>query len=135
MDELDAVAIGAGVAGLVAAARLGRAGQRVVVLEARERVGRRIWTLRERGWARPVELGAEFIHGGNPVLDRLPHAAGIAPRPAPQREWLVRGGERKAADDAWDRIDGVMRRIGRRFRGSFAEWLERASDPAGVAGE
>src|SRR5438046_2981696 len=59
----DVVVIGAGMAGLAAAGRLSRAGLRVVVVEARERIGGRVHTLRESDWPVPVEAGAEFIHG------------------------------------------------------------------------
>ncbi|HTO97675.1 MAG TPA: FAD-dependent oxidoreductase [Myxococcales bacterium] len=55
--------IGAGVAGLAAARELGRRGREVVVLEARDRIGGRIHTVRERGWPVPLEAGAEVIHG------------------------------------------------------------------------
>jgi monoamine oxidase len=55
--------IGGGVAGLAAARELARAGQNVILLEARGRLGGRIFTrLADRT---PIELGAEFIHGGN----------------------------------------------------------------------
>ncbi len=62
------VVIGAGLSGLSAARDLARAGKRVVVLEARERIGGRIWTSRQ--WPTlPVDLGASWIHGvkGNPL--------------------------------------------------------------------
>src|SRR5689334_3606161 len=55
--------IGAGAAGLAAADRLARAGMAVTVLEARDRIGGRIQTIREAGWPVPIEAGAEFIHG------------------------------------------------------------------------
>lgn len=64
--KYDAIVIGGGVAGLVAGRALAEAGRRVVILEARDRVGGRIWTRRtflENGESLPVELGAEFIHG------------------------------------------------------------------------
>ena len=53
--------IGAGMAGLTAARQLAEAGRKVLVLEARDRVGGRILTLRDQGEI--LELGAEFIHG------------------------------------------------------------------------
>ena len=67
MDAFDTIVIGAGVAGLTAARLLTGAGQRVVVLEARDRVGGRVWTDR-RGDA-ATDLGASWIHGvtGSPV--------------------------------------------------------------------
>lgn len=58
--------VGAGVAGLIAAVRLAKAGYDVIVLEARERVGGRILTA-HAGDA-TVELGAEFVHGEPPEL-------------------------------------------------------------------
>src|SRR5262245_61909506 len=59
----DTLVLGAGAAGLAAAARLAEAGQSVLVLEARDRVGGRVWTQPAAGLDLPLELGAEFIHG------------------------------------------------------------------------
>ena len=61
--------VGAGAAGLAAAATLSDAGVEVVMLEARDRIGGRIWTDDSLGV--PVDLGASWIHGldGNPVTD------------------------------------------------------------------
>lgn len=61
MDQFDTIVIGAGVAGLTAARLLTDAGRRVVVLEARDRVGGRIWTDRADGLV--TDLGASWIHG------------------------------------------------------------------------
>jgi len=58
--DCDILVIGAGAAGLSCAQTLGRAGKRVIVLEADDRIGGRVRTSRERG---VVETGAEFIHG------------------------------------------------------------------------
>lgn len=58
--DLDVIVIGAGAAGLACAQELVKAGKRVVILEARNRIGGRVHTIRERG---VVEAGAEFIHG------------------------------------------------------------------------
>lgn len=57
----DVVVIGAGMAGLSAALRLSEEGLSVTIVEARERVGGRIFS--ERVGDCNVEMGAEFIHG------------------------------------------------------------------------
>jgi monoamine oxidase len=62
--------IGAGLAGLAAAQELMRAGHQVVVLEARDRIGGRVWTSNK--WPDlPLDLGATWIHGttDNPLSD------------------------------------------------------------------
>jgi monoamine oxidase len=59
----DVVIIGAGMAGLAAAGDLGRAGLSVCILEARERIGGRVFTQRDPECDSPIELGTEFIHG------------------------------------------------------------------------
>ena len=61
--QAEVIVIGAGAAGLAAAASLARAGRSVLVLEARSRIGGRCLTLRHPSLEAPVELGAEFIHG------------------------------------------------------------------------
>ena len=56
------IVIGAGVAGLAAARALHSAGAKVVVLEARDRIGGRIHTDRST-FGIPIELGAQYIQG------------------------------------------------------------------------
>ena len=69
MEHLDTIVIGAGMAGVTCARLLSDAGRRVVVLEARDRVGGRMLTDRSRGF--PVDLGASWIHGidGSPLWE------------------------------------------------------------------
>lgn len=67
MKNFDTIVIGAGVSGLTAARLLVQAGQRVVILEARDRIGGRTWTERSDGFV--CDRGASWIHGieGNPL--------------------------------------------------------------------
>ncbi len=69
METVDTVVIGAGVSGLTAARFLVLAGQRVVVLEARDRIGGRTHTVHVDGVS--TDLGASWIHGvdDNPLAD------------------------------------------------------------------
>jgi monoamine oxidase len=73
---LKALVVGAGLAGLVAADELQRARAEVVVLEARDRVGGRVWSRRLDNGA-VVEMGAEFILPGNTAIRELAERFGL----------------------------------------------------------
>jgi monoamine oxidase len=63
----DVLVLGAGIAGLAAARTLTDKGLSVIVLEARNRIGGRMWT--DSSLGTPLDLGASWIHGvkGNPI--------------------------------------------------------------------
>lgn len=61
MEHVDTIIVGAGVSGLTAARLLARTGRRVIVLEARDRVGGRVHTERRDGLV--TDVGASWIHG------------------------------------------------------------------------
>lgn len=65
--ETEVCVVGAGYAGLTAARRLAQAGVDVTVLEARDRVGGRVWTRRSEGGI-PLDMGGTFI---GPHQDRI----------------------------------------------------------------
>src|SRR4051794_143135 len=73
---MRAVVVGAGLAGLVAADELARCGAEVVVLEARSRVGGRVWSQTLPNGA-VVEMGAEYILPGNTEILELVDRFGL----------------------------------------------------------
>jgi len=106
----DVVVIGAGAAGLTAARALAEAGRSVLVLEARDRIGGRIWTRREPDTGTPIELGAEFIHGESPQTLRLLHEAGQAALDAAGAHWtLLHGRLQQRTEDLFDQVQKAMK--------------------------
>jgi NADPH-dependent 2,4-dienoyl-CoA reductase/sulfur reductase-like enzyme len=99
--------IGAGAAGLAAARHLAGAGIDVSVLEARDRIGGRVWTRRVDGLPVPVEMGAEFLHGETRALDQEIEAAGLLALDIAGRRWASRAGQLSLLDDFWERLDVV----------------------------
>jgi monoamine oxidase len=91
-DSADVVVIGAGMAGVSCARALASGGARVIVLEARQRVGGRVWSIRDLAEA-PVEAGAEFIHGVGAATWGDARSAGLRMQKAPNRySWFNLGG-------------------------------------------
>ncbi len=78
--EADVAVVGAGAAGLAAAARLVAEGREVVVLEARDRVGGRLWNTEIGGEAN--ELGGEWVAPYHARLHELLPDLGIELFPA-----------------------------------------------------
>ncbi len=74
--EADVCVVGAGLAGLTAARRLSQAGQSVVVLEARDRVGGRVWTQSTQGGV-PVDMGGCFVGPDHERMHALAKEMGV----------------------------------------------------------
>ena len=85
------------------AMKLSQSRQKVVVLEALNRIGGRIHTLHDPAFKSPVELGAEFIHGNLPVTLGLLKEAGIPYTESGGQFWNASGGELKQAT-GWRRL-------------------------------
>src|SRR5262245_46550605 len=97
-QHYDVVVIGAGAAGLAAAERLAAAGLSIVIVEARDRVGGRIHTVRPAGWPVPVEAGAEFIHGQAEAIWSVARSANVQTREVSANDLRAVGGRRQASD-------------------------------------
>lgn len=62
-EHFDIIVIGAGASGLCAARELTRVKMKILILEARDRIGGRMYTNIPQNFTSPIERGAEFIHG------------------------------------------------------------------------
>jgi monoamine oxidase len=118
----DVIVVGAGAAGVAAARRLQDAGKRVIVLEARSRIGGRAWTQVVDG--HPLDLGCGWLHSA----DRNPWSAIARDRgleidrtPPPwTRPSLAIGFSRADQRDFRSALDGFYERV--------AEVAERGQD-------
>jgi monoamine oxidase len=121
--QFDVVILGAGAAGLSAAVELASAGKLVTILEARDRIGGRMFTRHDL--TSPVELGAEFIHGFAPEIFGPLQQHGITIEEVHGQTWSQRNGE-LCACDFFEETDKIL--AGMTDDGPdepFAAWLER----------
>jgi monoamine oxidase len=107
----EVIVVGAGVAGLAAARELRAAGLSVLLLEARDRIGGRVLTLRDERLPLPIELGAEFIHGSAPETMEIVRDAKLTACDVTGQHWRADRGKLARVDDLWQRLDRVMRRL------------------------
>jgi monoamine oxidase len=106
---LDAVVVGAGAAGLVAARELARGGLAVRVLEARSRVGGRAWTERETFEA-PIDRGCAWLHAAdrNPWTDYARrHGFTVTERSPDWQQWI---GHERVSTELRARLDADWNR-------------------------
>src|SRR5205807_7414846 len=104
-NAADVLIIGAGASGLAAARDLSVAGRKVIVLEARGRIGGRIFTHKDPASPIPIELGAEFMHGKSPALWRLAERAHLKLQQTSERHWYFEDGKLSKSRDFWRKIE------------------------------
>src|SRR5439155_17365713 len=125
--SFDVAILGAGAAGLAAAQRLSLAGKSVILLEARDRIGGRIHSLRDPRFPLPVDPGAEFIHGRDSETFQLLRASNSAAYVADGEHWHFLNGWLTKLDDFWTELDKILGRLDRLGKKdmSFAEFVKR----------
>ncbi|MBN8581881.1 MAG: FAD-dependent oxidoreductase [Anaerolineae bacterium] len=107
----DVIVLGAGIAGLAAARTLTDKGLSVIVLEARDRVGGRMWTDSSLGL--PLDLGASWIHGvkGNPIT-KLVKQFGVKTIPTDDENGIAFAADGSALpDDEFTRMEALFEDI------------------------
>ena len=132
-EHHEVVVLGGGCAGLAAAAALAEKGVDVALLEARSRLGGRVWTLHADG--EPIELGAEFVHGEAPRTVAIARQGDVAFEEVRSAQRWLRGGTLVEAPDLTRSLHAAVEataRVDRREPDrSFAEALAaaRVDDP------
>src|SRR5947207_7221695 len=105
--------IGAGVAGLAAARQLAKAGVQVTILEARNRIGGRVHTIRDPRLPIPVELGAEFMHGTPKELWNIVREENLMLGSLEGDNWCSENHSLQKCNDFWPRWEKVAKQLKR----------------------
>jgi monoamine oxidase len=111
MGDRDVLIIGAGAAGLAAAKELSEAGWKVIVLEARDRIGGRIYTIHDHHVGIPIELGAEFIHGKAAEILNVLHKTGLMFYDVAERHWYLHNNALKDSQEFWEPLSKTMEKL------------------------
>jgi monoamine oxidase len=106
---MDVLIIGAGAAGLAAWRELQSERLNVAILEARPRLGGRIFT--HRSMPTPIELGAEFIHGKPPAIWSLLQMAHLDALEIPGVRMVSDAGTLYFDINFWKATEKINRRI------------------------
>lgn len=126
-ERRDIAIVGGGVAGLTAAYRLSRAGQRVTLYEASDRLGGRMFTRRDFNEdGQFCELGGELVDADHTALRNLAGELGVEiQRVAPEdgEEFYFVGGRLRTQRDMIDPATG---------RGAFARLAARIAEDQGA---
>jgi monoamine oxidase len=115
------VVAGAGLAGLAAARELERDGASVIVMEARDRVGGRVHTIRQ-GFAggQHAEAGADLIEGEQVGVRELASSLGLELAPILKTGWGFHGGH--ASRSATPRAPDIFERAATRLAAEIRDY-------------
>ncbi|MBK0868970.1 FAD-dependent oxidoreductase [Saccharopolyspora sp. HNM0986] len=130
-EQADVVVVGAGIAGLITARELGRKGLRVTVLEARDRLGGRVWTDHRLG--RDLEIGGTWLHWVQPHAwsEVTRYGLEVTRGPRPEQAYWLAGDEVRTGS-----LDGFMELIDPGMRGLLDQtmrWIPRPDSPLSAA--
>jgi monoamine oxidase len=124
--QADVLVIGAGIAGIAAAHELCGNGLSVLLLEARDRVGGRIWTLHPASLNAAIELGAEFVHGRPPQFWKVLRRAGLKAEKLTGEMWCRDRKGLQRCEELFSEVDKIFDSMKKEARDrSFADFLRR----------
>lgn len=126
----DVIVVGAGVAGMAAAVELAHVGLRVEIVEARDRIGGRVFSKRDSVANAPIELGAEFIHGRPPEIVDILRELDIDPIPSSGEDWCEKE-DQLTPCDLFSNVDALLEKMDDNGPDeSFLEFIERCCPQA-----
>lgn len=121
----DVIVIGAGAAGMAAAVELGKSGLSVLIMEARDRIGGRIFTQWDPVLDVPIEMGAEFIHGKSKEIWELLQKHKVPVLEVRGGSWCSRKG-RLSQCDFFSEVDEILGKMDDQSADeSFLDFLQR----------
>ena len=137
------VVVGAGLAGLSAARQLEKDGARVIILEARDRVGGRVQTVRGIfASGQHAEAGADLIEGEQTLVLELASALGLKPKRILRQGFSYYGPDRRGrlrvwqGPGSWGEAAKRLRSESERYNAACRQWnsgVAAALGPVSVA--
>jgi monoamine oxidase len=125
IENFDVIVVGGGAAGITAALRVASSGLSVLLLEARSRLGGRMFTVQASGSPTAVELGAEFIHGRPPEIFDVLEAHHVPVKSVKGDFLRLENGQLESAD-FFSEVDQLMEKMNDHGPDeAFAQFLER----------